>query len=138
MGQPIEDAAHKAVKDQEDGFDEVSVNAGRQMRYGDTDISHHANTNPVEHYAEEALKATIAPAELTPLQVFLLAQQKFIVAQTIFIHDQKNLQLMLYAQSEFLVALIEYVGSQDMPAVLSLQERCISELQALIDQRNLF
>lgn len=108
MGQPIEEQAAAAV-------------------------SHEGS--PVERYAAEALKATEAPAEepTSSSGTFLLAQQRFIAAQTAFIHQQGNLKLMFGAQLDFLVELQHYIGSHKMPTVLSAQERFIAELQSIIE-----
>lgn len=124
MGQPIEEEATKAVT-----INSARREAGLEELPAD-------GANPVDHYAGEALKATTVT--LTPAQLFMLAQKKFISAQTAFIHNPKNLQIMLDAQSEFLGELAEYIGSQDMGAILSLQEGYVTELLQLIDQRSMF
>lgn len=110
MGQPIEEQAAAAV-------------------------SHEGN--PVDHYAGEALKVAAAGAvteePTSSAGTFLLAQQRFIAAQTAFIHQQSNLKLMFTAQLDFLVELQHYVGSHKMPAILSAQERYIADLQSIIE-----
>jgi hypothetical protein len=121
MGQPIEEAARKASTPEgvlagEDAgaeFD-AAVAARREQLIGD------AGNNDTS----------------TP-RTLVLAQQRFIAAQTAFLHNQTNLGMMFQAQMDYLAELAYYVSTQDKGLALAAQERYIADMQDIIQKRGL-
>lgn len=100
------------------------------------DAVHHDGTNPVDHYAAEALVAAITSADQTPAQALLRAQQRFIAAQTRFIHA-KDSGDMRAAQVELIIELLDYIGANDLSAALTMGERYITDMHQVLEQRGM-
>jgi chemotaxis protein histidine kinase CheA len=130
MGQPIEEAARKAAEEEQNG-DVNPVAKYAAEAYQQTDTSH--GSIEVDSFSIDDQPQ--APPSST--KQLTIAQQKFIMEQMAFIHDPKNLVLMFNAQQNYLLDLLQFIGETNLPTILTIQERYISELQDLITKKNM-
>lgn len=94
--------------------------------------------DPITHYAAEAAKpADSSDGPTSSSGTFLLAQQRFIAAQTYFIHNQQDLRVMFTAQMDFIIELCYYISTHKIADALTLQERMIVDMQELIQQKKM-